>query len=144
MPELLRCSWNVPWKRCGSVARACCIAPWRRMPRGSLDSMGSACPSIARRISPSIRVLARPKKRLPLLPRQYQMSYDVAMHFRAVMFYCLLAAIVSPAMSAQMAPFTDHGTLKILVDNQLVGTEKFDIEPAGEGYRLKGDLRVKM
>jgi hypothetical protein len=56
------------------------------------------------------------------------------------MFYGLLLG-QSPAPADS---FLDHGTLKILVGGQVLGTEHFDIEAAGDGYRMKGDLKVKM
>src|SRR5258707_591924 len=69
------------------------------------------------------------------------------MHFRAIMFYCLLAAALSGMAAAQVnlpQSFLDHGTFKILSGSQLLGTEKFDIEQAGDGFRMKGELKVKM
>ncbi len=64
------------------------------------------------------------------------------MQFRAGMFYCFLAA--AAALAQAPASFLDHGTLKILSAGQVLGTEKFDIEQAGDGYRLKGELKLKM
>jgi hypothetical protein len=81
----------------------------------------------------------------------WRQAYDVTMHFRAIMFFGLWAiagtVIAQPAQPAQPAAsgnLTDHGTLKILAGGQLVGTETFDIEPAGTGFRMRGELKVKM
>jgi hypothetical protein len=63
------------------------------------------------------------------------------MHFRAIMFFGFCAA--ATAALAQDT-IVDHGTLKILAGGQLVGTETFSVEPAGEGFRLRGELKVKM
>jgi hypothetical protein len=65
------------------------------------------------------------------------------MHFLGLLFYSLVIANQTPAQ-APADSFLDHGTLKILVGGQLLGTEHFDIEAAGEGYRMKGDLKLKM
>jgi hypothetical protein len=54
------------------------------------------------------------------------------------------AAIAQPAQPASSGDITDHGSLKILAGGQLVGTETFDIEPAGAGFRMRGELKVKM
>jgi hypothetical protein len=64
------------------------------------------------------------------------------------MFFGLWAAAgAALAQSAQPSSFgdiTDRGSLKILASGQVVGTETFDIEPAGEGFRMRGELKVKM
>ena len=75
-------------------------------------------------------------------------------HFRTILFYLLagsaaaaqipLPQTLQAAQPVQPVNLTDHGTLRILTNSQLMGTERFDIEPAGSGYRLKGDLRVKL
>ena len=62
------------------------------------------------------------------------------MHFLGLLFYSLLLAQApAPADS-----FIDHGTLKIMIGAQVLGTERFDIETAGDGYRMKGELKLKM
>jgi hypothetical protein len=70
------------------------------------------------------------------------------MHFRAIMFFALwAAAVMAVAQSAQppaLGSLTDHGSLKILAGGQLVGTERFDIDPVGEGFRMRGELKLKM
>lgn len=60
------------------------------------------------------------------------------------MFFAFLALVLAGAVFGQSLPFTDHGTLKITSNGQLLGTERFDIEPAGDGYRMRGELKVKM
>lgn len=64
------------------------------------------------------------------------------MHFRAKMFYAFLA--VAGSLLAQPAGFVDHGTLKVMAGGQVIGTERFDIEPAGEGFRMRAEARLKM
>jgi hypothetical protein len=66
------------------------------------------------------------------------------MHFRAIMFFGFCAAATAVAQAPSVDPFIDHGSLKILAGGRVVGTETFDIEPAGEGYRMRGELKVKM
>jgi hypothetical protein len=67
------------------------------------------------------------------------------MHFRAIMFFALWAAAgMALAQAPSLGDITDHGSLKILAGGQLVGTEAFDIEAAGAGFRMRGELKVKM
>ena len=57
------------------------------------------------------------------------------------MFFALLA--VAAAVPAQTLPFTDHGAFRITSNGQVLGTERFDIEAAGTGFRLRGELKIK-
>ena len=66
------------------------------------------------------------------------------MHFRGLLFYALLPCALVAQAPAQTDSFIDHGTLKIMIGAQVLGTERFDIETAGDGYRMKGDLKLKM
>ncbi len=64
------------------------------------------------------------------------------------MFFALWAAAAAvaaqPAQPASFGNITDHGTLKIVAASQVVGTETFSIEPAGDGFRMRGESKVKM
>jgi hypothetical protein len=63
------------------------------------------------------------------------------MHFRAIMFFGFCAAAASALAQDSLV---DRGSLKIMAGGQVVGTETFSVEPAGEGFRMRGDLKVKM
>jgi len=80
------------------------------------------------------------------LPNASIRAYDGIMHFRAIMFYSSLAvfAALTLAQPAPPADLVDHGTLKIVAAGQVVGTETFSVEPAGTGFRMRGDLKLKM
>ena len=54
------------------------------------------------------------------------------------------AAAAALAQAPSSDSIVDRGSLKILAGGQVVGTETFSIEPAGEGFRMRGELKVKM
>lgn len=62
------------------------------------------------------------------------------MHSRALLFYCLLPC----TLLGQADSFLDRGTFKTVIAGKVLGTEQFEIETAGEGYRMKGEIKLKM
>ncbi len=60
----------------------------------------------------------------------------------------LLCLLLVPALLGVPADkakdFSDRGSFRILSSGQLIGTERFEIETAPNGYRFYGEIRVKV
>ncbi len=55
--------------------------------------------------------------------------------------FLLLSGVL---LAQQPAPLTDKGVFRILAEGKQIGTERFEIESTGSGYRARGDLQVRM
>src|SRR5712692_5091135 len=62
----------------------------------------------------------------------------------APLLWLILPLLPSQAPARGLSLPADRGVLRILSNGELVGTERFEIEAAGDGYRTQGEIKLKM
>lgn len=64
--------------------------------------------------------------------------------FASLRLCATFSFLVFFALYLPAAEVTDKGVLKILANGQQIGTERFEITAAGDGYKAIGELKIKM
>lgn len=62
----------------------------------------------------------------------------------APFLWLILPFLPSQAPARSLSLPADRGVLRILSNGQLIGTERFEIEATGDGYRTQGEIKLKM